>query len=168
MGSSSARLSRHNTIAFIGRFTLMAAATVALTAPGLSDDQKPDKAVTPAQVMCVWGFYLRAQIITAHCGFARKPIDDAIDDAVAEIEEFALAHFPPEYITRPKPEDARRIAKETPLFDPAHKKNLCEEGGSASFLKDIRDRDPDQFRKEVKELLSRPLGPPGGIFLCHS
>jgi hypothetical protein len=151
-----------DTIAFIRRLTLIAAATIALTAPGLSDDQKkPDKPVSPAQVSCVEAFYIRTQLITAYCGFARKPIDDAIDDAIAEIDEFALAHFPalfpPGYVTRQKMEDARRNMKQTRLFDPANKKNLCEEGGSDYFIKDMRDRDPDDLRKEVKELLSRPL-----------
>jgi hypothetical protein len=161
MRSQAIRFSR-DAIAFVRRSTLLTFAIVALTAPALGDDQKSGKAVTQGELMCALSIYVRIQIHTAICGIARRPIDDAIDEAIAEIEEFSLANFP-DRITRSVLEDARRIAKESPLFDPARNKNLCKEGG---FFEDIHGRDPDQFRKEVKEMLSRPPGP-SGIFQCR-
>jgi hypothetical protein len=159
--------SRTNAVAFARRFSLMMFAAVALTAPGLGGDQKPDKTVTRGEVFCAWSIYFPAQVRTAKCGLPRQPMDDAIDEAVTQIEEFILANFSNE-ITRPMLEDIKRIVKESPMHDPARNKELCtDEAGyekgdkrPTGFAELIRSGDPDRLRKETRELLSRPLGPP--------
>jgi hypothetical protein len=161
------RFSRDNAIAFAARFTLMMFAAVVLTTPGLGGDQKPDRTVTRGEVFCAWSIYFPVQVRTAKCGLPRQPMDDAIDEAITQIEEFILANFSNE-ITRTRLEDIKRIVKESPLHDPARNKELCTEeagydtGGKrpTGFAELVRSGDPDRLRKETKELLSRPLGPP--------
>jgi hypothetical protein len=159
--------SRDNAIAFAGRLTLIMFAAAGLTAPGLCDDQKPDKMVTRGEVFCAWSIYFPVQVRTAKCGLPRQPMDDAIDEAVKELEEFILANFSNE-ISRTRLEGIKRIVKESPIHDPARNKELCtDEAGydtgdkrPTGFAELVRSGDPDRLRKATKELLSRPLGPP--------
>jgi hypothetical protein len=156
-----------NAIAFAKRFTLTMLTTIALAAPGLGGDQKPDKTVTRGEVFCAWSIYYPIQLRTAKCGLPRQPMDDAIDEAVTQLEEFILANFSNE-ITRPALENIKRTVKESPIHDPARNKGLCtDEAGAATgdkrpagFAELVRSGDPDRLRRETKELLSRPLGPP--------
>src|SRR5262245_35715880 len=97
MRSQSTRFNPDNTFAFAKRFTLMVFAIVALATPALGQDTmilgprqfEVDKSGKGA-VLCIWAIYLSIQAQTAECGLARRPADDAVDQAIAAIDEFIL------------------------------------------------------------------------------
>jgi hypothetical protein len=43
-------------------------------------------------VLCVWSIYLSVQAKTAACALPRRPVDDAIDQAIVAIDDFILAN----------------------------------------------------------------------------
>jgi hypothetical protein len=167
MRLQATRLSRDNAVALVKRFTLTMFTAVVLTTPGLADDQKSNRTVTRGEVFCAWSIYVPIQVRTANCGYPHQPMDDAIDEAVMQIEEFILVNFSNE-ITRPMLENIKRVVKESPMHDPARNKELCtDEAGydtgdkrPKGFAELVRSGDPDRLRRETKELLSRPIGPP--------
>jgi hypothetical protein len=86
-------------IALAKRFTMMLFAIIALAVPAAGQDQmilgprqfEHDKSGRGA-VLCIWAIYLSIQATTADCGWTRRPVDDAIDEAIAAIDEFILAN----------------------------------------------------------------------------
>jgi hypothetical protein len=156
MRSRAVRFNRANAFAFVRRLTLMLFATVALTMPVLGEDQKPDK---KGAVLCAWGIYLIVQMHTAACGWARQPVDDAIDQAIADMEAFILANSSV-FRTRAMLEDFKRGATGPSGFvDSAGSKERCEDPGVNRFVANIRQTDPDKFRESMKEFLSVPRDP---------
>src|SRR5258708_2715282 len=58
-------------------------------------------------VLCLWSIYLSVQAQTAACALPRRPVDDAIDQAIVAIDEFVLANSSL-HPTRPMLEDFKR------------------------------------------------------------
>src|ERR1700704_5474865 len=76
-------------IATIGLASTMPAAGAdrMVLGPAQFEDDKTGHAV-----LCVWGTYLSVQAETAACALPRRPVDDAIDQAIVEIDEFILTN----------------------------------------------------------------------------
>jgi hypothetical protein len=142
----------------------LATAILELAAPGLAEDQMVfgprqfqfDKTGAGA-VLCAWSIYLSFQAETAACGLPRKPVDDAIEQAIAEIDEFILANSSLRP-TRAMLEDFKRRARES------HLNALRRQGGPQNScerfdLQHFRSLNPDQIRTSIKALLSVPREP---------
>jgi hypothetical protein len=92
---------RNPAIAAPRRLLLMviAALGLALIVPAASQDRmvlgprqfETDKSGAGA-VLCVWSIYLSVQAKTAACALPRRPVDDAIDQAIVAIDDFILAN----------------------------------------------------------------------------
>jgi len=102
--------------------------------------------------MCPWLILLAVQARTADCGWARQPADDAIDEAIAAIDDFILANTPSHPMTRPMLEELKRNVT-AGLRGSSTRQQYCD-GHNIEFLQQIRSRDPDQIREEVKVLLA--------------
>ena len=107
-------------------------------------------------VLCAWSIYLSIQSQTASCGLTRRPIDDAIDESIAEIDEFILANSSL-HPTRAMLEDFKRRAKESELqfLRQQGLQKACE----GPTLTRFRSIDPDKLRASVKALLAVPREP---------
>jgi hypothetical protein len=86
----------------------------------------------------------------------RRPVDDAIDEAIAAIDEFILANSSL-HPTRLMLEDFKRRAVESDRGS-STRQQYCE-GRNAELIESIRNLGPDRVRNEVKELLSIPREP---------
>jgi len=159
MRSQSTRFNPYNTVAFVKRFTLMIFAIVALATPALGQDKM---VLGPRQferdnsgkgaVLCSWAIFLSIQAQTAECGLARRPVDDAIDQAIAAIDEFILRNssLRPtrqmlDTFKRGVAESERNHFRQRGLL-----KQYCENPDTERF----RSIDADQLRAGVQDLLS--------------
>ena len=135
-------------------FGLMTFAILALAVPSAGQDRtSPGPELDrSAAVMCPWAILLAVQARTADCGWARQPADDAIDEAIAAIDDFILANTPSHPITRPMLEDLKRSAA-AGLRGSSTRQQYCEDRNN-EFLQQIRSLGPDRIREEVKELLA--------------
>jgi hypothetical protein len=99
---------------------------------------------------------LSVQAETAACKLARKESDDAIDEAIAAMDEFILANSSLKP-TRAMLEDFKRRAAEQHL-NVARRQGLqkfCEMGGAEPF----RSSPPEKIRSAVKDMLAVPREP---------
>jgi|SRR5215475_9548855 hypothetical protein len=158
MRSRSTRFNDDNTVAFAKRFALMIFAIVALAVPAMGQDQmilgprqfERDNSGRGA-VLCSWAIYLSIQAQTAHCGLARRPVDDAIDQAITAIDEFILRNSSLRP-TRQMLEDFKRRAAESERSHFRQRGSLeayCENPDTERF----RSIDADQLRAGVQQLL---------------
>jgi hypothetical protein len=100
------------------RLTLIVIAAVAMIVPSVGQDRmvlgprqfEQDKSGAGA-VLCSWSIYLSIQIQTTACVLPRRPVDEAIDQAIVAIDEFILANSSL-HPTRPMLEDFKRSAAE--------------------------------------------------------
>ena len=138
------------------RIGLVTFAILALALPAAGQDRtKPaptQRSYPPdsATIACSYGILLFSQVFTAYCGWTRRPADDAIDDAIAAIEDYVVANSSPPP-TRPTLEDLKQRAAEH--FRGGLTRQQCE-GRDAEFYGGIRNTDADQIRKWAKQLLS--------------
>jgi len=107
-------------------------------------------------VLCAWSIYLSVQAETAACGLARRPVDDAIDEAIVAIDEFIMANSSL-HPTRAALEAFKRRAAESDL-------NLARRLGLqkacvSETLEHFRRPSPDQIQSSVKALLAVPREP---------
>jgi hypothetical protein len=107
-------------------------------------------------VLCAWSIYLSIRAKTAACGLQRRPTDDAMDEAIAAIDEFILANSSLHPI-RPLLEEFKHRAAEADLAF-ARKQGL-EKACSNGDLEHFRSISPDQIRASVKKLLEVPREP---------
>jgi hypothetical protein len=142
-------------IAMVGLLTL--------SAPAVGQDRmvlgprqfEADKTGNGA-VLCAWSIYLSVQAQTTACGLQRRPTDDAMDEAIAAIDEFILANSSL-HPSRPNLEEfKRRVAEQDIAF--ARKQGL-EKACSSRDLERFRSISPDQIRASVKKLLEVPREP---------
>ena len=107
-------------------------------------------------VLCTWSFYLSIQAETAACGLARRPTDDAINEAIVAIDEFILANSSL-HPTRTMLDEFKRRAAESHLAIAQRQglQKFCGEPG----LEHVRSIDPDQIRTGMKKLLEFPREP---------
>ena len=140
-------------------FGLMTFAILAMAVPAAGQDRtKPGAEVDrSAAVMCPWLILLAVQARTADCGWARQPADDAIDEAIAAIDDFILAYTPSHPMAHPMLEDLKRSAA-AGLRGSSTRQQNCEDRNN-EFLQQIRSNSPDQIREAVKVLLSTPYEP---------
>jgi hypothetical protein len=106
-------------------------------------------------VLCSWWFYLIMRARSTACGFARQPIDDALDQGIDAIDKFIMANSP-DHPTREVLEEAKRRVTESDIAgtrrDP---KAMCEN----SLVADFRKSKPAEFRDSVSWLLAVPRKP---------
>lgn len=108
-------------------------------------------------MICSYWFYEFTQAVTAACGWERRPVDDAIDEAVAAIEDFILANSS-SHPTRRMLEDERRRNAERLRASLAGQPQFCEDRRMEIF-RSVRVVSPEQTRESVKDLLSIPREP---------
>ena len=145
------------TITFAKRLTLTIFAIVILTVPGLGEERKllPSDTSGKGAVLCSWGIYVYVQRQTADCGLARRPGDDAIDQAIVQMDEFIIANAS-SHPTHQMLEDYKRRSLETGWLSGHRGKEYCQKN---EFVEHISSIDPDRIREEVKALLSIPREP---------
>jgi hypothetical protein len=110
---------------------------------------------------CTYVIYLLVQAVTAACGWARQPADDAIDEAIAAFDDFILANTS-SHLTRPMLEDVKRGAAAS-VRGISTSQQYCEDPNYEP-IRQIRSLSPDQIREQVKVLLSMPAKP--GRYPC--
>jgi hypothetical protein len=108
-------------------------------------------------VLCVWAIYLSVKSHTAVCGLARRPVDDAIDNAIAKIDEFIIANSSL-HPSRAALEDFKRRAAEQELKALGGQKTYCE-GPGARDIEGFRSTSADEVQKSVTALLAVPREP---------
>jgi hypothetical protein len=107
-------------------------------------------------VLCAWSIYLSIQAETAACGLPRRPVDDAMDEAIVAIDEFILANSSL-HPTRPMLEEFKRRAAEEEIS--AARRKDFEKFCSRPDLAHFRSISPDQIKASVKKLLELPREP---------
>ena len=146
------------------RALLAAIATVALTvAPTRSEDRlvlgprqfEADKSGKGA-VLCTWSLYLSTRTLAAACELPRQPADDAIDRAIAEIDDFILANSSL-HPDRAALERFKRDAADSELAL-ARRRGL-DSACRNDMVKFLRSAPPDKIEASVKALLATPREP---------
>jgi hypothetical protein len=107
-------------------------------------------------VLCVWSVYISIQAETAACGLARRPTDDAMDEAITAIDEFILANSSL-HPTRAMLDDFKRRAAESDIA--FAKQQGLEKICSRPDLERFRSINPEQIRTSMKKLLEPPREP---------
>jgi hypothetical protein len=107
-------------------------------------------------VLCVWSVYLSVQAQTAACKLPRRPADDAMDDAVAEIDEFIIANSSLHPTHQMLEEFKRRAAAS--LMRSAQAQDIQKFCASPD-LEHFRSIKPEDVRGSVKKLLETPREP---------
>jgi hypothetical protein len=153
--------SMHTTTAVGKCIAFIAVATVLLAsgAPAIGQDRM---VLGPRQfeydyagaVLCLWSIYVTVQADTAACGLARRPSDDAIDEAIVAIDEFILANSSLRP-TRAMLEDFKRRAVESHLSFVRERGLSCQR----RELEHFRSPSPDKIRASIKALLAVPREP---------
>jgi hypothetical protein len=107
-------------------------------------------------VLCIWALYLAIQAETAACGLPRRPVDDAIDNAIVAIDEFILTNSSL-HPTRAMLEDFKRRAAESELrgLRQSGLQQFCQ----SRDLEALRSPSAEQIQASVKELLAVPREP---------
>jgi hypothetical protein len=105
-------------------------------------------------VLCAWSIYLSIQAETTACGMARRPVDDAFDEAIAAIDEFILANSSL-HPTRAALDDFKRRAAESHVSAARQRGRFCTNGDIERF----RSISADHIRTSVKSLLAVPREP---------
>ena len=155
MRSCSTRFRLGHILVLAKRSTLMIFAIAALVLPAIGQDQmilgprqfERDNSGRGA-VLCIWAIYLSIQAQTAHCGLARRPVDDAIDEAIVAIDEFIIRNSSLRP-TRQSLEDFKRRAAESERSHFRQRGSYCENPDTERF----RSIDADQLRAGVQQLL---------------
>ena len=93
-------------------FGLMAFTILGLAVPAAGQDRTNPAPVTEGDrkvgaLGCTYAMFVLVQAVTAACGWARQPADDAIDEAIAAFDDFILANTS-SHLTRPMLEDVKR------------------------------------------------------------
>jgi len=139
---------------------VVASVVLALRMPAFAEDRMVlgprqfERDSAGGAVLCIWGIHLSVQTATRACGLTRRPVDNAIDKAIAAIDEFILANSSL-HPTRAMLEDFKRRAAESDLsFARQHGlQKFCESAGS------FRNVSPEEIEASVKSLLAVPREP---------
>jgi hypothetical protein len=144
------------------RLILIAAFGLAQVAPVVGQDKLvlgPRQFQTDTSgagaVLCVWSIYLSVQAQTAACSLPRRPVDDAIDQAIAAIDDFILAnsslHPTKAMVDAFKHDVAASEVSGARRFKP----DFCK----GPDLEHFRSPAPEQIQASVKALLAIPREP---------
>src|ERR1700687_4614782 len=146
------------------RLTLIviAALGLALIVPAVSQDRmvlgprqfETDKSGAGA-VLCVWSIYLSVQAQTAPCALPRRPVDDAIDQAIVAMDDFILANSSL-HPTKAMLEAFKRGAVAPDL---SSVRQLGPQICKGSTIEGFRRPSPEQIQATVKGLLAVPREP---------
>jgi hypothetical protein len=142
----------------LGRFILNPILFLSLTASALSQDRmvlgprqlEQDKGA--GAVLCSWSIYLSIQARTAACKLPRTETDDAIDDAIAAMDEFILANSS----LHPTPamlDDFKR--RNLSNLDRFPSKSHCQD----RLITVFRNKPADEIRAATKAFLAVPREP---------
>jgi hypothetical protein len=142
---------------------IAAAIVVMLQAPvfgqeKIQPERRPESDTSGAgAVLCTWSIYLAVQGRVRECGLQRTPTDDAIDQAIAEIDEFILANASTRP-TRADLENHKRSGTEVALR--FSKEKFCRgDRDTEMMVRMLRERSPDKIREDTKALLAIPREP---------
>jgi hypothetical protein len=143
--------------------TLLVTVILAPRTPAYGEDRmvlgprqfEPDKTGGGA-VLCSWSLYLSVQTYVKACGLARRPADDAMDAAIAAMDDFIIANSSL-HPTRAMVEDFKRRAAESDLA-------RAQQRGMQAFCQNsdieiFRRPSPEQIQALVKALLAVPREP---------
>jgi hypothetical protein len=156
---------RARTVALAKCFALTIFATMILAPrmPAYGEDgmvlgprqYEPDKTGGGA-VLCSWSLYLSVQTHVKACGLARRPADDAMDAAIAAMDDFIIANSSL-HPTRAMVEDFKRRVAESDLARARQRgmQAFCQSPDIELF----RRRSPEQIQALVKALLAEPREP---------
>lgn len=116
-------------------------------------------------VLCLWSIYAGVQYTTRKCGWTRLAVDDAIDQAVVDIDQFIIDNMPTP-VTQAQLDEMKRKDNDW-LWggSPASIAKMCavedmNEGGPAVFAWQYRSNsDAESLRAGVADLLSIPREP---------
>jgi hypothetical protein len=107
-------------------------------------------------VLCVWSIYLSVQAETAACNLARRPVDDAMDEAIIAIDEFILANSSL-HPTRAMLDEFKRRAAESELS--AVRQRGLQKVCQSSDLEHFRSVARGEIKTSTKSLLAVPREP---------
>lgn len=115
-------------------------------------------------VLCGWSIYLSVQVVTEACGLERKPVDDAIDEAILAMDEFILANSSL-HPTRAMLEDFKKRAAAATFppeeweLDADGRPRLCSTDGRHQIVDPLRGMEPERIRTTVAKILAVPREP---------
>ncbi len=107
-------------------------------------------------VLCAWTIYLETQAATKACALPRTPTDNAIDQAVSDIDDFIIANSSL-HPTRAALEDFKRRTSEA-FINQLHAHDFdgfCRGRDLATF----RSGTPASVASSVRALLAKPREP---------
>jgi len=109
-------------------------------------------------VLCSWWIYLSVQMFTDACKWPRQPADDAIDEAIVDIDKFIIANSP-EHPTQAMLDEAKRCWDVKNLSQ--QEQDLVKKGCSKPepLIEKLRSPSADEIKASVKDLLSVPREP---------
>jgi hypothetical protein len=107
-------------------------------------------------VLCAWGLFLGVQAETKACNLQRRPVDDAIDEAISEMDDFILANSSL-HPTKAMLADFKRRAEEQTVAKIASgdPDKICSGKDLATF----RNLTTDRIKASMKDLLTPPREP---------
>lgn len=107
-------------------------------------------------VLCTWSLYLSTRNLAAACGLPRAPTDDALDRAIAEIDDFILANSS----LRPDRTALERFKRDAADSELARaRQSGLDNACSNDMVKFLRSLPPAKIEASVKELLATPREP---------
>src|ERR1700754_27553 len=139
------------------KLIIISSVGLAFVVPAVSQDQmilgprQLEKDTSGAgAVLCSWSFYVYSQGLSEACGLPRRPVDDAVDQAIVAIDEFILANSSL-HPTRLMLENFKRDLRGQVQRAPRRMLN-CED----PFFS---HSDEEQIQAHVKKLLAIPREP---------
>src|SRR3954468_3572833 len=141
---------------------VVAAVGLALTMPAVGQDRmvlgpqqfKADTTGAGA-VLCVWSIYLSVQTQVAAFALPRRPVDDAIDQAIVAMDDFIIANSSL-HPTRAMLDAFKRNAATSEL---STLRRLQPQFCQSQDLEGFRSPSPEQIEATVKEILAVPREP---------
>lgn len=142
---------------------IIVAAALASTGPALGEDKmvlgpdqfKEDKSGAGA-VLCAWSIYLSVQAEAAACALPRRPVDDAMDQAVVAIDEFILANSSL-HPSKGALENFKRDVAVSAIA--AARRGYGSQFCKREDLEYFRSLSPEKIQTSVKALLAVPREP---------
>ncbi len=150
--------------AFRGRLTVMLITILGFTlvVPALSQDKMvlgPRQFETDTSgagaVLCLWSIYLSVQAETAACALPRRPVDDAIDQAIVAMDDFIIANSSL-HPTKAMLEAFKRDATASDIEDVRQAEAKVCKGPN---LEGFRRPSAEKIQATVKKLLAIPREP---------
>jgi hypothetical protein len=120
------------------------------------DTPPPFDNTVKGAALCVRQIYLAIEASPRACGWQRQPVDDAIDKAVHDVDDFILANSS-EHPTRQALEKTKQLSVEGGLRDPVTVREMCRPNGLPDFIR--RFTSPDHVALETANILSIPREP---------